>query len=167
MTQFAIIPIAVVKDPAIGPHALRLALLLSSYAREDGWCWPKLATLGATFGISKSTTRHHIESLVQAGYVQRKRMTLPDGMEVTAYRLLYDRKLPKRITPSYARITRPEKSVSPGDTMEVPTTESNKGARGDLALGPSPTPNWLGNRTIVATNRYEDTEPPAPLDSGH
>lgn len=162
VTQFAIIPIAVVKDPAIGPHALRLALLLSSYAREDGWCWPKLATLGATLGIGKSATHEHLASLVAAGYLQKERRTLPDGMEVTAYRLLYDRKLPGRSATPNGRSARPDTGVRPHRTMEVTTTESNKGARGDLALeGPSPAPTWLGNRVIVVTNRYED----APLDT--
>lgn len=140
------IPAAMLDDPAIGPHALRLALVLSDYANREGYCWPSLATLAKRTGTtSKAGVHKHLTRLVRLGYVKRvKGFQTPTGATVTAYALRFTRRRRRslgandRSPPANDRSLSVDGSVRSGRTMEVSTTEPSGGGPKSMAemLGP-------------------------------
>lgn len=103
--QFSILPTSASVDKRVGPAAHQLLSLLSSYADEEGWCWPSQKTLAERLGISERSVRERLATLEETGYVVSERQFRADGAETsTRRRLVYDRpwKATKAVRPSPA-----------------------------------------------------------------
>lgn len=91
--RFAIIPTQALDDSRITPALLKLLCVLSTYAStKDGYCYPKLRTLGHRLGhITPQAVSKNMQLLAAYGYVEIKPRLGWDGRRIrNDYRLLYD-----------------------------------------------------------------------------
>jgi hypothetical protein len=73
------------------PLTARMVLLyLAERADDDGYCWPKIATIaGETGGLDRTTVFRQITLLCEAGLVERERRRREDGGDAAnGYQLL-------------------------------------------------------------------------------
>ena len=68
-TQFGVIPEWIIYAP-ISAQAIRLYLVLSRYADNDGECYPSHSTLGKRMGVSVSTVKRAIKELEKINAVE-------------------------------------------------------------------------------------------------
>ena len=91
--RFAIIPTQALDDARITPALLKLLCVLSTYAStKDGYCYPKLRTLGHRLGhITPQAISKNMQLLAAYGYVEIKPRLGRDGRRIrNDYRILYD-----------------------------------------------------------------------------
>ena len=69
----------------IGPHATLVYFALANYADRDMRCWPAVATIAKTLGISASSVRRGLTRLEEAGLVAVARSH--DGINPNTYTL--------------------------------------------------------------------------------
>lgn len=76
---FAIVPVAVLNDPAIDDRALRFYIALGSYADRGGAAWPSQDALAERLGCSVPTVKRSLRTLVDAGWVETRKRRDGDG----------------------------------------------------------------------------------------
>jgi hypothetical protein len=76
--RFAVVPVSAALDPRLGNLALRVLILLASYAdSKTRECYPQQATMAAQLGLAVSKTTgagalsRAIGKLVEFGYVEK------------------------------------------------------------------------------------------------
>jgi len=89
--RFSIMPARAISDQRMSSAQLRTLAALAIFGDEDGWCFPKLATLGKMLGKSKQAVSMDIKVLVDLGYVQKQPQHRDDGSQRNnLYRILFD-----------------------------------------------------------------------------
>ncbi len=90
------VPVQLLRSPEISSHAVRVFLLLDSYATWSTLeAFPAHARLAADMGVSVPTVRRAIKEVVDAGYVVAQARTDPRGLRIgTIYTLLDGPQLP-------------------------------------------------------------------------
>ena len=89
--RFSIMPARAISDERISSAQLRTLAALAIYGDENGWCFPKLQTIGKMLGKSKQAVSMDIKALVDLGYVQKKPQFREDGSQKNnLYRILFD-----------------------------------------------------------------------------
>lgn len=89
--RFSIIQSKAVRDKRVSNSQIRSLLALGMYANEDGWCYPKLATLAKDIGKSKQAISKDITELCKLGYVEKTKQFREDGSQrCNLYRLIFD-----------------------------------------------------------------------------
>ena len=84
----AILPRALARDGGLSASAKAFALALASYAGPERTAWPKLSTLEADTGMSRSTCQRAVRELQAAGYLAVDHQTRPGrGKVPSLYRL--------------------------------------------------------------------------------
>tara|TARA_B100000315_G_scaffold228300_1_gene236895 strand:+ start:237 stop:926 length:690 start_codon:yes stop_codon:yes gene_type:complete len=112
----SILPADAVFDQRLGNAALRVFAALGVYADKKGTCYPKLRTLGDSFGISKQTVHKHIEELVNLGYVEKSQRKREDGSNSSCEYHIKSRqpevntRQPEANTPSASEVNTPSAS---------------------------------------------------------
>lgn len=119
--RFSILQARAVSDPKISNAQFRTLAALATFGDKDGWCFPKLQTLGDMVGKSKQAVSMDIKELVSLGYVQIQNQYRPDGSQKNnLYRIVFD--LPP-LTPPYppvnASLTGGTDQVNPPLSSEV------------------------------------------------
>lgn len=71
--SYGVIPANLILDQRIGDAAVRVYGLLSARADNNGYCWPKLETMGGDLGISLKSVSDNIAVLRRYGWVQSER----------------------------------------------------------------------------------------------
>jgi hypothetical protein len=80
MTQFTVVPTAILRNPILPPGARLLYSILSSYAQAGrGAAFPRQDTLAQEVGVDTRTIRRHVELLVSEGLIVIERTKKPDG----------------------------------------------------------------------------------------
>lgn len=95
MSRFAILPTAVLRDPALTAQDKLIVTMLATYADENGYCWPAIKTLAVDAGVSESTVKRALVHLEEVGVVEREpRFTDNGDRDTNAYWIIgYDRRL--------------------------------------------------------------------------
>ncbi len=112
--RYAMVPVQLLRSPEISSHAVRVFLLLDSYANWSTLeAFPAHARLAADMGVSVPTIRRALKELSDTGYVTALARNDARGMRVgTIYTL--------RDTPEVAHGASPEEGL-PGTTPGVIT----------------------------------------------
>jgi len=98
--RFSILQSRAVRDKRVGDAQFRTLAALGLYGDKDGWCFPKLATLGADLGKSRQAVSKDIQELARLGYVEIMAQKREDGSRTNnKYRLLFDTPQPGVDTP--------------------------------------------------------------------
>ena len=89
--RFSIIQSRAVSDDRISNAQFRTLSALGIYGDKNGWCFPKLKTLGDMLGKSKQAVSMDIKALVELGYIEIKKQYREDGSQQNnLYRILFD-----------------------------------------------------------------------------
>ena len=89
--RFSIIQSRAVSDDRITNAQFRTLSALGIYGDKNGWCFPKLKTLGDMLGKSKQAVSMDIKALVELGYIEVKKQYRDDGSQQNnLYRILFD-----------------------------------------------------------------------------
>ena len=111
--RFAILQASAVSDERVTSAQFRTLAALGTYGDKDGWCYPKLETLGKMLGKSKPAVSRDLAVLQELGYVEITKQYRKDGSQtVNLYRLVFD-------TPINVEATPPAPQVNPPLTPEV------------------------------------------------
>ncbi len=128
--RFAIIP-AWALDDNLSPTTLMVLLTLSTYADDNGWCFPKVKTLAGRMECSDRTIQRSLTDLEKRGYLERHEQELEDGRQTSnLYRIVYDR--PK----AQAAETAENKTDPRGGDTDVTPTEICQGGGDTLHVTP-------------------------------
>ena len=68
--RFSIIQAKAVSDTRITSAQFRTLAALGTFGDEEGWCFPKLATLAKMLGKDRSNVSRDIAALVELGYIE-------------------------------------------------------------------------------------------------
>ena len=90
--RFSIVQSRAVRDERISDSQFRTLSALGMYADKDGWCFPKLDTIGKDLGKSKQAVGRDTIALRKLGYLQvESRHDTKTGMRQSSrYRLIFD-----------------------------------------------------------------------------
>ena len=89
--RFSILQAKAVKDKRITDAQFRTLAALGMYADENGWCFPKQATVGKDISKSRQAINRDIKALKELVYLEVKPQYKDDGTQrANLYRLLYD-----------------------------------------------------------------------------
>lgn len=93
MSRFAIVPTAWLRDPSLSSHDKLVLTILASYADQQGYCWPSVATLAADASVSERQVQYCLKALRDVGALEVIPRTKPDGSDASnGYWLLgYDK----------------------------------------------------------------------------
>ena len=90
MLPFAQIPTTILCDPTLSARAVRLLGILAAYANAERRCWPKQQSIATMLQVSRQAINATLKELVAAKLVRiDHNHTLPGGLEVTSYVLIY------------------------------------------------------------------------------
>jgi hypothetical protein len=73
------VPETIYRDPRIPHAALRVWICLKGFADKEGFCWPSVGTIAKELRRTRSTIRHHLNWLVEHGYITREPISHMDG----------------------------------------------------------------------------------------
>ena len=73
-----------VRDGDLTPGAKLVAMVLGTYANNEGECWPRQDSIAEATGLGDRTVRTHLGSLEEDGYIERLRRK----RQSTLYRLI-------------------------------------------------------------------------------
>lgn len=120
-SRFAILQASAVSDERVTAAQFRTLAALGTFGDKDGWCYPKLATLGKMLGKSKQAVSKDILALAELGYVQIKHQYREDGSQQNnLYRLVFDTPVNVTLTPHQPHVDPPSTpEVDPPSTSEV------------------------------------------------
>lgn len=150
--RFSVIPARAVDDKRLGSAAIRVLLVLGTYANRDGWCYPSMATIAKRLGISEAAIRKQIRLLERYGYLRVEHRQRENGSTTTnLYRILHDVDIP----PEHDRLQEgepevpPEPEVRPGGNLKFGGPEPlevrpPRTSRGSPQNDPIEQPNELG-----------------------
>ena len=79
MNPFVILPNRILKDKSITDKQIRLLCMLSAYTAEDGYCFPKIATLAEDLGISYRACSKNLSELEKKGLIVRHQTSKKAG----------------------------------------------------------------------------------------
>jgi hypothetical protein len=68
---FGWVPTRLAEDRTLSKGALRLFVLLASYANAARWAWPSQGTLADRLGAHRRSVRSWLEELEEAGFIRR------------------------------------------------------------------------------------------------
>lgn len=106
--RFSILQSKAVNDTKLSNAQFRTLAALGTFGDKDGWCFPKLKTLGAMLGKSKQAVSKDIQALVEFGYVEITPQYREDGSRKNnMYRLVFDTRQPHVDTPSTPEVDTP------------------------------------------------------------
>ena len=89
--RFGAVPTAAIRDQRVTHAQLRVLAELSTYADEDGWCFPHQQTMADHLGIVRETVNRHVARLVALGYVETQAQYRNDGgRRGSRYRVVMD-----------------------------------------------------------------------------
>lgn len=89
--RFATIPVQLLRSPSVSSHAIRVFLLLDSYANwTTHEAFPAQARLAEDMGVSLATVKRAIAEVAAAGYLEVQPRTDARGMRVGAIYTLFD-----------------------------------------------------------------------------
>lgn len=71
--KYAILPAKAATDPRLGDAAIRVLVVLGTYANRDGYCRPSQSSIAQAIGKSRTAVTHAIRELVEAGYLRKVR----------------------------------------------------------------------------------------------
>lgn len=139
--RFGVVPAAWLGRGDLGVNEIAVLACLSTYADENGWCYPSQSTIARQIKRSRPTVSAIIRSLVELGLVEQHRQFNENGGERSClYRIRYDMALADgngngkpppvspptppvgRTTPPVEPLTGPVASSTP---PVAPSTESN------------------------------------------
>lgn len=114
--RFSILQARAVKDRRISDSQFRTLAALGMYADEDGWCFPKLSTLGEDLSKSKQAVGRDTIALRKLGYLEVTPKFRADGSRTSSeYRLIFD-------TPRQRSVDAPSTSLI--DTPSTPEVDA-------------------------------------------
>lgn len=118
--RFSILQARAIGDARISNAQFRTLAALGIFGDKDGWCFPKLTTLGEMLGKTKQAVSKDIQALVDLGYVEVTRQFRPDGSQQNnLYRLLFDTRQ-RDVNPHQRGVYAPSTpEVDPPSTPEV------------------------------------------------
>ena len=119
--RFSILQSRAVEDARISNSQFRTLAALGTFGDKDGWCFPKLATIGKMLSKSKQAVSKDLQSLCELGYVEITKQFRKDGSQQhNLYRLLFDTPQPE-IDPPYIPDVDPPSTpeIDPPSTSEV------------------------------------------------
>jgi hypothetical protein len=107
--RFSIIQSTAVADHNISNAQFRTLAALGIYGDKNGWCFPKLNTIGMMLGKSKQAVSKDIRHLFELGYLEIYPQKRADGGNTyNKYRLLFDtNRQPYVDTPSTPEVDTP------------------------------------------------------------
>jgi len=79
MSRFGIVPTYWVRSARLSCTDKAVLTALSTYAGEDGFCWPAVSTLATCLGISDRTVQRSLQVLVAEGALQVQSRVGADG----------------------------------------------------------------------------------------
>ena len=89
--RFSILQARAIGDTRISNSQFRTLAALGLYGDQEGWCFPKLSTLGKLLAKSKQAVSKDIQMLAELGYVEIKHQYREDGSQMNnLYRLVFD-----------------------------------------------------------------------------
>lgn len=89
--RYSIIPAAAATDPDLKGRDLAVLCVLGRHTKKHGWCVRSQVKMAGELGCARSTVQASLSRLVDAGYVQHKRIVRPSGGEAAhMYRVLLD-----------------------------------------------------------------------------
>lgn len=96
MSRFAIVPTAWLRDPELTSHEKLVLAVLSSYADQQGCCWPAVTTIAKDCASSERSVQYSLKRLTEVGALEVVRRRKPDGSAASnAYWILgYDKRVP-------------------------------------------------------------------------
>lgn len=142
--RFSILQSTAVLDPRVSNSQLRTLAALGIYGDKNGWCFPKLKTLGQALNKSPQAVSRDIQALAGLGYVEIFHQHHEDGSQKhNKYRLIFD--TPQRgVEPPQLDDEPPSTSeVEPPSTSEVEaltpqlTPQFNDLGGGEFTLRPN------------------------------
>jgi hypothetical protein len=155
--RFSILQARAVKDKRISDSQFRTLAALGMYADQDGWCFPKLKTLGDDLGKSKQAVGRDTIALRKLGYLEVTPKFRKDGSRTSSeYRLIFDTPRQHDVdTPSTGLVDTPSTSEVDALTTHVTTQltkeelseivdSANKTMDGILKYGLQPENYWKG-----------------------
>jgi len=168
--RFSILQAKAISDEHISNSQFRTLAALGLYGDQDGWCFPKLTTLGKLLSKSKQAVSKDIQMLAELGYVEVKHQYREDGSQMNnLYRLVFD-KIPTRqsdIDPHQQGIYPPSTpEVDPPSISEVDalTTHINTPNKQGIKSGAKRTPDTrLSHPAIVVYRALARLTPPDAL----
>lgn len=90
MLPFAQIPSSILMNPDLSPRAIQVLGLLICHSNGERRSWPKQGTLATSLRLTKQAIQLVIRELVKAKLVRVDHdYTLPSGLAVTSYVLIY------------------------------------------------------------------------------
>jgi hypothetical protein len=130
MGRFGVVPAAWLDRDDIGMAEIAVLACLSTYADENGWCYPSQGTIARQIGKSRSTVNAIIKRLVATGLVEQYRQVRHDGGETSStYRIRYDIGL----APSPTGDAPPDRGPkSSGDCSPLASRERRNAQDGDV-----------------------------------
>lgn len=134
-------------DERISHSQLRTLAALGMYGDKEGWCFPKLRTLGELLHKSRQAVSRDIQSLMALGYVEIYSQNREDGSRSSnKYRLIFD-------LPPQPVVDTPQQEVEAPSTLEVEAPSTSEVD----TLTPQLTPHFnvlMGKGNPQAENVY-------------
>ena len=168
--RFSILQAKAISDTRISNSQFRTLAALGLYGDQEGWCFPKLSTLGKLLAKSKQAVSKDIQMLAELGYVEVKHQYREDGSQMNnLYRLVFD-SAPTRqpdVDPHQQGVYPPSTpDVDPPSISEVDalTTHVNDLSKQGIKSGAKrPTDERLQHPAIVAYRSIARLTPPEAL----
>ncbi|MCZ2459821.1 MAG: helix-turn-helix domain-containing protein [Chitinophagales bacterium] len=89
--RFSILQAKAISDLRISNAQLRTLAALAIFGDKDGWCFPKLNTIGKLLNKSKQSVSMDLKALQKLGYVEIHHKFREDGSQKNSlYRLVFD-----------------------------------------------------------------------------
>lgn len=154
--KFSILQAKAVKDKRITDAQFRTLAALGMYADEDGWCFPKQATIGDDIDKSRQAINRDIKALRELGYIEVRPQFKDDGgRRANKYRLIYDtHETPalQGVKQSYVTGGETSKGDSITSQENAPTPEKKEGTQASKPLKANQIPQVILFREV--TRRY-------------
>ena len=92
LRKYSIVPIRAAADRRILPAAMRVLLVVCSYANRAGLCWPSHENVGKALGVSRQAAGRQIRKLRDMGYLKVVK-NHTHGKTAQIIRIVYDETL--------------------------------------------------------------------------
>lgn len=151
-------------DADVPPTQKLLLLALAGHINGEGEAWPSLRRLGDMTGVSRATVIRALESLVAAGYLERRARFTPRGQTSNCYLLCVERDpatLPRVLAADDPPVSECDPPRSHSDT---PPSQNDTPPVSRVTPPPSQseTPGTSTRRTVPS----EQVPPPTPPTGG-
>lgn len=158
VSQFAVVPAAVVLDRSLTPAQKTMMQVVCLHANRDGWCWAKFETMAEELGVEVPQVSKMVSALVTAGYLERHYKTIEARRRV-ALRVVYDRPIATLEEVDAEDLT--EGSVSTKESLDENVTfQEGKSAAAEFPTG-KPRVSTTESRFYEQTKEQELPTPSA------